>query len=53
MHDVGVPDDGVERAAVAGEAVFLMHLNPGVDEHRFGIHEQAVEIKNERVQHKR
>lgn len=51
VHDIGVTDDVVELITVDGDAVLGVELHPGVDQHRFGVHQQSVEIEYERAQH--
>ena len=49
MDDVGVADDAVKDGAVGGESVFFVELDPGVDEHGFGVHQESVEVEDERA----
>lgn len=51
VNDVGVADDVMEGCARHGDAILGVDSDPGVDEHRFGVHQKSVEIEYERAQH--
>jgi oligoendopeptidase F len=51
VNDVGMADDVVKFVAIDRDAVLGVDLHPGIDQHRFGVHQQSVKIKYESAQH--